>query len=338
MRAVPADVLERCPRCQGALDSLYLSMRDRLFHAPGERALASCGLCSLVWLIPRPSSDELPAFYSTYFTHGDETVDGGAPSPRNPFVNAALTRMGYDGRPGMLAALMVRLPQVFDACAGHAYWLPRVPNGTLLDVGCGDGRHLRQTQALGWRVTGLEPDPVAAEVARTRFGLDVRTDDLGSLPDASFDAIVMHHVVEHLPDHARDLRNVWRVLRPGGRCVIVTPNTRSLGRRIFGRAWVHWDPPRHLQLFCPSSLRTALTESGLVDVRVWTTARNARFAGSASLEIGRSTDERATTGPPSVPRRVAGLLFQILEHALLAVDASAGEEVVATGQRADGPL
>ena len=333
-----ADTSNRCPQCHGLVDGLYRNMRDRLFDAPGVRALASCDVCSVVWLVPRPSTDELPAFYKTYFTHGDEFIDAPAGARTNPFIAAALARMGYRTAAGTLASLVAHVPQVFDACAGYAYWLPHVPGGTLLDVGCGDGRHLRQTQTLGWRVTGLEPDPIAAEVARTRYGLDVRTDDLHSLPDASFDAVVMHHVVEHLPDYPLALREATRVLRPGGHCVVVTPNTRSLGRRMFGRAWVHWDPPRHLQLFSPPSLEAALIESGLVSVRVWTTARNARFAGSASLEIRRSRNERASAGPPGLPRRVAGLLFQATEHALLAVHASAGEELVARGRRPDAAV
>jgi SAM-dependent methyltransferase len=217
---------------------------------------------------------------------------------------------------------------VRDLLLGQVYWLP-TPPGRLLDVGCGDGRHLRLLRTLGWEVLGIDTDGAAAEVARKTFGLDVRTSTMRELPEAWFDAVVLHHVFEHVLDPDETLRDIRRVLRPGGRCIIVTPNGASLAQRLFGRSWVHWDPPRHLQVFVPTSLRTVLARHRFSRIDVRTTARNARFAWSASTGIRLSANERTGAGAPPLLRRISGLGFQVVESLALTVNGHLGEELVA---------
>jgi SAM-dependent methyltransferase len=94
--------------------------------------------------------------------------------------------------------------------------------------------------------------------------VDARVGTLASanLEDESFDAVVMRHSLEHVPDPVADLERVYRVLRPGGLLVISVPNFDSWERRRFGGAWFHLDLPRHRTHFVPDSLRLALSKSG----------------------------------------------------------------------------
>lgn len=306
-------------------------MADRLFDAPGLRTLAECETCGTYALRPRPSVEELGAFYRTYFTHGDLAT--GLPS--DPGVNAltaaALAHVGYPRVATWPLRLLARIPPLRDALLGQAYWLP-APPGRLIDIGCGDGRHLRLLRTLGWDVMGIDTDPAAAEVARTRFGLDVRTCALADVPRSSFDAAVLHHVIEHVHDLEGTLDHVRRILRPEGRCVLVTPNASSLARHIFGRSWIHWDPPRHLQIFSSGALTALLERHGFRDISSRTTARNARFAWSASAAIRWSAQERTGTGSPTAAGRLGGIAFQALETLVLAIRKDIGEELIVVGK------
>jgi SAM-dependent methyltransferase len=133
----------------------------------------------------------------------------------------------------------------------------------LLDIGCGNGRFLMQMRLVGWTVAGVEPDPKSAAQA-VAAGLDVKAGLLeeGMFPDKHFDAVTLNHVIEHLHDPVRTLQQCCKVLKPGGVISIATPNLQARGHEIFGGDWFALDPPRHLVLFTPDSLRLALQKCG----------------------------------------------------------------------------
>jgi ubiquinone/menaquinone biosynthesis C-methylase UbiE len=104
--------------------------------------------------------------------------------------------------------------------------------GTLLDAGMGPGRLLEQLDRLGWTVHGVDLSPEMVEIARAHLPAARERLALGSIealpfPDETFDAVVATGVLEYatLPTALRELA---RVLRPGGRCVVSYPNPRAL--------------------------------------------------------------------------------------------------------------
>ncbi len=100
----------------------------------------------------------------------------------------------------------------------------RIPAGAVvLDAGCGSGRVFRYELALGCRVVGVD----IGEELRDNPNVDERLrGDLERLPfaAASFDAVLASHVMEHLPRPEKALAEVTRVLKPGGRFLLLTPN------------------------------------------------------------------------------------------------------------------
>ncbi len=167
-------------------------------------------------------------------------------------------------------------------------YLPAVPGGELLDVGCGSGDALKFMQQLGGKTTGVDFDPQAARAAKLQ-ALDVRIRSLESqqFPDERFDAVTLSHVIEHLQDPLRALHECRRILKPGGRLSVVTLNIESLGHRRYGRNWKCLEPPRHLRLFGPAALRTLVERAGFVDVSVRTSIRDAYGIYIGSRAIGR---------------------------------------------------
>lgn len=111
--------------------------------------------------------------------------------------------------------------------------------GRLLEIGCACGFLLVAARARGFAVTGVEMSKWASEHARSHYGLDVRNgrlEDLG-LPAASFDVAVMADVIEHLTEPRRTLAEVCRLLAPGGRLLLLTPDIGSLTAKLAGQRW-----------------------------------------------------------------------------------------------------
>jgi SAM-dependent methyltransferase len=154
--------------------------------------------------------------------------------------------------------------------------------GRLLDVGCGRGDLGAALVAQGWCVAGVDPSSEAVAFARAR-GVDAQAGTLERVEyeDESFDAVVMRHSLEHVPDPIADLRRIHRLLKPGGLLLLALPNFDSWERHRFGSAWFHLDLPRHRTHFGPGSLRLALEKSGFEVV----TTETAGDAGSLLASV-----------------------------------------------------
>jgi SAM-dependent methyltransferase len=104
------------------------------------------------------------------------------------------------------------------------------PTARVLDLGCGTGEVSAQLIRLGYEVWGLDIAEPMVRYARDRCRSNrFRVGDMERLPfpDDTFDAVVCLGVIEYLAADDRALREIWRVLRPGGTAVISTPSAIS---------------------------------------------------------------------------------------------------------------
>jgi len=136
--------------------------------------------------------------------------------------------------------------------------------GTLLDVGCGVGLLLDVARRRGYRVSGVEISPYAADIARRRYRLDVNTGALqeAKYEDGAFDVVIMNHVLEHLADPPAVLSEIRRTMKPGGALAVGVPNFASIFRRALRSRWPSLLPEQHLWHFSPSTLKKLLAKSG----------------------------------------------------------------------------
>jgi SAM-dependent methyltransferase len=311
-RPVPA-----CPLCGTAGRTRYEGLRDRLFGAPGTWGIRECGsgACGTLWLDPVPIPEDLGKAYLSYFTHEE----------RPPARPRGLRRLALAAREGWLAGryggppagagkrilgLLAWLHPGWRAEMGHrAMHLRARPGGRLLEVGCGSGELLAGVRDLGWSVTGVDFDAAAVAVARRR-GLTVHEGDLAAqgFAPGSFDAVTMFHLFEHVPDVRVLLAECFRLLAPGGRLVVVTPNPEGRGHRRFGISWMGLDPPRHLHLLPPRTLGSEAERAGFRVAELRTTLRDAELVLEGSASIARTG--RYRFGDP-IPRsrRPATLAF-----------------------------
>jgi 2-polyprenyl-3-methyl-5-hydroxy-6-metoxy-1,4-benzoquinol methylase len=129
--------------------------------------------------------------------------------------------------------------EFFDAVERHRYaeyapWMPEVmgfrefAGARLLEVGCGMGTDLLQFARGGARVTGVDLTPRSIEISRQHLAVygvsgDLAISDCENLPfaDESFDVVYSNGVLHHTPDTAGAVREVHRVLRPGGQARVM---------------------------------------------------------------------------------------------------------------------
>ena len=127
--------------------------------------------------------------------------------------------------------------------------------GCILDLGCGTGSFVSEMKLSGWDVTGLEPDPGARKLAKEMYELDIAgADEFYRLPAEGFDAITLWHVLEHVHDPEKYIRQLKKILKEKGRIFIAVPNYTSLDAAIYKEAWAAYDVPRHLYHFSPRSM------------------------------------------------------------------------------------
>jgi SAM-dependent methyltransferase len=150
-------------------------------------------------------------------------------------------------------------------------WVQR--NVRVLDIGCGFGESLGFHRARGCDAHGVEADANIRRVGE-RYGLQVRHGlfDPKDYQAASFDVVTLDQVIEHLTDPVQVLRGIHQVLKPEGQLIVSTPNADGWGARLFGKRWIHWHAPYHLQFFSSTSMARAAAAAGfLLERRVTVT-------------------------------------------------------------------
>lgn len=159
------------------------------------------------------------------------------------------------------------------------------PAGRVVDVGCGLGELLEQIDAAHERI-GIDPSEKAVEIAAARSGANTIRGVLTreSFAEGSCDAIIAHHVIEHIDEPVDFVRTVAQALRPGGLFVVGTPNFASAAARLFGERFRLLHDPTHVSLFTDDSLMRLLRASGFRIVSVDYPFFGTRFATTEAWE------------------------------------------------------
>lgn len=206
-----------------------------------ELALVKCRSCGLVYAQPRLREAEIMKRYSPDYFYKEYL----------PVFRADET--SYD----------------LDLVRGHYHLYLQliaplaVTGRRLLDVGSGAGFFLKAAESAGWDVEGVEVSTAAADYANRVLGVRVRRaklEDVGFGPD-TFDVVTLLDTIEHLGDPDRAMAEIFRIMKPGGRLILNTPDLRSLSRRVLGKSWAVLTPAEHLQYYTARTLRRTLEKA-----------------------------------------------------------------------------
>jgi 2-polyprenyl-3-methyl-5-hydroxy-6-metoxy-1,4-benzoquinol methylase len=259
-----------CNLC-GAEDAALLNReRDLQYHIEGTFDLVRCCRCGLMYVNPRPTTEEMARFYPPdYRPHR-------ARETRRFSFERLDERFGSDRR---CRAVLARLP---------------TKRGRVLDVGCSTGSFLEAMRRRGnWETYGVEINVEVAEYARSAVGLNVFPGSLqqAEYPDGFFDAVTLWNVLEHLHEPYQTLLEVARILKPGGLVAASIPNPDCIEAKVFGLYWAGWDAPRHLTIFARETIRQMLIQAGF-EVRNF-----ASFTGRYQMTVfslGAWLDDRSS--------------------------------------------
>ncbi len=184
------------------------------------------------------------------------------------------------------------------------------PCGRVLDVGAGFGSFLHLCKASGaYECHGTEVAAFCVDFAKQEFGLDLKAGILeeACYPSSYFDAVTMWHVLEHVPSPAAMLREIARILKPGGCLFIAVPNDSVMARPGFWKNSVKLGVNRllgrdalklkkmypvyaeegnyHLSHFTPASMKRLLACNGYEALEIGPDdAYNRVSAGAAKAE------------------------------------------------------
>ncbi|MDA3941851.1 MAG: class I SAM-dependent methyltransferase [Spirochaetia bacterium] len=184
-----------------------------LFWDCGGYTFSRCINCKLVYQYPQPVQSDLSLRYDdNYFEYeinNEESFFG--------LMLKTLEDMKFDS----LSAFLM------DG------------NAEFLDVGCATGLLLKHMEGYGWKGRGVELCPSSAEYGKNIRKLDIYEGTLeeAEYSDNQFSVIHSSHLIEHLTDPAAFIREVFRILTPGGLFITTTPNTNSLQAKLFGKNW-----------------------------------------------------------------------------------------------------
>ena len=223
-----------CPACGGAARQSYFR------H--GQWQLYACVSCGLIYLDPVPAPETLAALYT-------DAYNG--------------TQTGYFAKPELKlrrSLIRVRIIQ------RHV----KMGAGNFLDVGCSGGFMVEAARCRGFTGWGIDLDAVSIDYARQSYPLNqffhggvsdfVPRDPRGAT--VTFAAAYCSEVIEHVPEPQGFLRDIYRLLAPGGVLYLTTPDISHWRRP---RRLLDWDafcPPSHLLYFSPKNLIALVERCG----------------------------------------------------------------------------
>ena len=230
--------LHKCPLCKSGL---FLNHSEIVDHAvtKDKFVLCKCSNCHLLFTNPRPTQEAIGPYYNfpEYYSHEDKAKN--------------ITQWVYQKVRNYSISQKVNSIEEL------------VPKGSLLDYGCGTGEFLNAAKKKGWKIAGVEPNEKARKQANQKLKKKVKSSIDELKKDSSFDIITLYHVLEHIHDLRKTVKNITNHLKSDGYIIIAVPNHESWDGKRYGKYWAGWDVPRHLYHFDLNSIKKLEEEFGL---------------------------------------------------------------------------
>lgn len=219
-----------CEICGGKVFSEYLECTDHFLT--GEKfKLVKCNSCGFVFVNPRPEKEKLQLYYD---------------SP--DYVSHSGTEKGL-------------VNKIYKVIRNHTHkrkfnLVKKYSSAPkILDIGCGSGELLNLFRRNSWETLGVEPNENARKFALQAYGLNIIDEnEIEKIPDHSFPAIMLWHVLEHVPELNKRMAELHRILQKDGVLFIAVPHCSSYDAEYYKQYWAAYDVPRHLWHFTAETI------------------------------------------------------------------------------------
>ena len=235
MTMIELTSVPQCPQCGSSHRRFMYNGVEHEYDNTTSQPFSfyRCVECTGVYLDPRPAENSLPVIYP----HNYYSRAGGInTSPASVNIKTAIGRILHNMNANRIARNLA--PYVVLGSAHR-----------LLDIGCGSGRHLGSIQlATSCMVEGIDFE--MRDDLLDKYTVDPITLHRGDIfaydfKGKQYDVVYAAHIIEHIADPVAFLRRISVLLKPGGICVLETPNEDCLGAKIFGKYWGGNHIPRH---------------------------------------------------------------------------------------------
>lgn len=207
--------------------------------------VTQCEICSLVFVNPQPSAEQIQEFYSSVYWNEHQLKVG-----RETLTERISNKSEIEYFEGVLGWLLGRV-----SSQSHR---------ALLEVGCSHGIFCELASSKGFEVTGVEVDETIARQTQERTGLNILW---GGLSDQDFgckqfDVVALFDVIEHFPDPAAALEQISAFSKSDAWLYLSTPCRDTREAQLNVMQWGENKPPEHLYLFSYENLKNLLLLKG----------------------------------------------------------------------------
>jgi 2-polyprenyl-3-methyl-5-hydroxy-6-metoxy-1,4-benzoquinol methylase len=276
-------------RCCCLCDGTEFEIVDTRDRKGDSLVTVMCCECGLISHRDIPSDEELANFYSSDYRfeyHGERI-----PS------NRRVMRAWKNGR------------RILNQLKSHL-----TPKSNVLDVGAGLGCTVRNFKEAGFSAEGIDPGRDFTHFAATKLGVNISPRALGDLDESEErDAVLLIHVIEHLNSPGTALRQLHRLLKPGGQLYIECPNLDApVARR---RKLFHF---AHIYSFTPATLKMLAEQNGFELIQQFGRARHPNLQMLFRKTESRSFHVQPVSGQQTLRRiRMGRLQYHLRPSYLL---------------------
>ncbi len=273
-----------CRMCANADANITHVVREMMFGLCEEFEYLECSRCGCLQLLQIP---EDPAKYYGEQYYSYRKLSHGV---LKSILRRRLVQHVF-GKRNLIGMALSR----FSAAPDYCDWFKKCSvewDSAILDAGCGIGDRILKMRNDGFRnLTGI--DPYIERDIIYDCGVKVYKRHIYDI-DGDFDFIMLNHSFEHMDSPFAVMKNLHRLLKPGGYLLIRIPVAASYAWQKYGVHWVQIDAPRHLFLHTPQSIAIVASESGFKIADVKYDSYGFQFWGSEQYKRGISlTDQRS---------------------------------------------